>query len=87
MPRWTYRGPPQSRGKAKVDRLLNQAREGNISLRAECGTALKVHVARLANDEDAEMTEHAEVGALLEAETAHDLRVLRLLVQKATGAS
>lgn len=49
--------------------------------------ALRRHLARLVHDEDAEMDEHAEAGSLLEAETAHDLRVLRLLVEKATGAT
>jgi len=47
--------------------------------RARLNTALRVHVARLANGIDEEMSVDAEAGAVLEAEMACDIARLRAI--------
>jgi len=60
-----------------VRALIDRARDGDISLRAECLTAHRVHVLRLAAGHDEEATDEAEAGGILEAYAAHEIHDLR----------
>ena len=71
------RASSRRQGKARVHKILHDAREGDLRARALASTAYRVRIARLAagHDDDEENAE-AEAGALLEAEEAFNLHRL-----------
>lgn len=56
---------------------MRDARNGNLSARANALTAHRAHVVRLAHGGEEDPSEEAEAGGMLEAEAQHDLRILR----------
>lgn len=72
-----WRASSRRRGKARVHKILDDARKGDLRARAIASTAYRVRIARLAagHDDDEESAE-AEAGALLEAEEAFNLHRL-----------
>ncbi len=50
--------------------VRNAVDAGHVETRAQCATALRVHVARLAAGHDEDPSEEAEAGALIDARDA-----------------
>jgi hypothetical protein len=57
--------------------MVEIAEGGNVEVRAKCATALRVHVARLVSNPDAEPSEEADAGAILDARSAQHVHELR----------
>jgi len=75
-------GCSRPKGKARVLRLVNQARSGDLSIRAACATAYQRFLRSSASDPN----EEAEAGSLLESEQAANIHFIAEFLSKQSGA-
>jgi hypothetical protein len=70
--------------KAEFEGILSGARAGNLETRAAAQTAYRIRILReaAARADLPEQTPLEEAGALLEAETAHNVHLLREMYQR-----
>lgn len=74
MRRRNLRGFSPTIGLKAAEELLEQARNGNLDVRADCAIAYHRHIISGSD----EISPEARAGALLRAEEAWDIRSLRL---------
>lgn len=76
------RGCSSKSAKVRRNQLLNECRNGNLTLRAECDIAWRRALPQVLASDDFDISVEAEVGQLLEHEMRCDVHHVRVMLEQ-----